>query len=410
MSVTTRSSAATHPTAAPGPAGGGTGSAWLTVARREVMVKLTDRSFLIGTLVTLAILAGLIVLQVVLATRTDSYTVVATPSASAMAEEVRDRAPDVDGNVVVEVVRVPDDAAALAAVDDGTADAWLQQRDGGWLLTTRSEPAGPLCAVTETVVRDVTVAANAGSAGTSLEALERGSALDIALLEGDAQQALLASILGVAFALLFYMSSLVFGLTLANSVVEEKQSRVAEIIAARIPTRHLLAGKIAGNTLLAVLQLALYLGVGLVGLTFTDFSSLVAGVSGSVLWFLVFFLAGFVALSCLWAVAGSLASRTEDVQSTSTPLTLLVMIVVFGALLLEGPAREVGSYVPPLSAVLMPIRILQDEVAWWQAGLALALLLAAAALAVVAGERLYRRSLLQTGGRVSLRRAWRTED
>jgi ABC-2 type transport system permease protein len=407
---TTGARTATGRDPAPGPAVSGTGTAWLVVARREVMVKLTDRTFLIGTLLTLALIVGLIGVQVALGTGTSTYTVAATPAASSMADAVRDRAAEEDDGAVVEIAPVPDDAAARAAVSSGSADAWLHPDDDGWVLTTLSEPAGGLESLAEEVVRDVTVAANATSAGTSLEVLERGSTLSTALLEGDTQQALLATILGGAFAMLFYLSTLIFGITLANSVVEEKQSRVAEIIAARIPTRHLLAGKIAGNTLLALLQLGLYLAVGLIGLSFTEFSGLIAGVSGSVAWFLVFFLAGFAALACLWAVAGSLASRTEDVQSTSTPLTLLVMAMVFGALYLDGTARTVGSFVPPLSAVLMPIRIVEGDAPWWQALLALALLVIAAAAVLAVGERVYRRSLLQTGGRVSLRRAWRSED
>jgi ABC-2 type transport system permease protein len=171
--------------------------------------------------------------------------------------------------------------------------------------------------------------------------------------------------------------------------------------------RHLLAGKIVGNTLLALGQLVLYLAVSLIGLSFTKYSSLVTALSGPVAWFVVFFLAGFAALACLWAVAGALASRTEDVQATSTPLTLVTMAVFFGGFLLEGTARVIGSFVPLLSAVLMPIRLLQGEASWWQGLIALALLLATAAATVVLGERLYRRSLLQTGGRVGWRQAWR---
>lgn len=92
------------------------------------------------------------------------------------------------------------------------------------------------------------------------------------------------------------MASLIFGMTLANSVVEEKQSRIVEIIATKIPVRHLLAGKIAGNTVLAVGQMALYAAIGLVGLRFTPYSFL-PSVSGALGWFLVFFLLGFLCSS-----------------------------------------------------------------------------------------------------------------
>jgi ABC-2 type transport system permease protein len=109
-------------------------------------------------------------------------------------------------------------------------------------------------------------------------------------------------------------------------------------------------------------------------------------------------------------VAGALAGRSEDLQSTTTPLTLLLLGVFVGSLALDGTAQRVASFVPPLSAVLMPGRLLAGEAAWWEALVALSLLTAAAAATVLVGERVYRRSLLQTGGRVSLRSAWRSED
>lgn len=388
----------------------GTGSAWLLVARREIMVKLTDRAFLVGTLVTVTLMAAVIALQAFLGGRTHSYTVVAEPSASTMAQAVQRNAPGVDDAVRITIRDVPDATAARTSLLDGTADAWLQAADGGWVLTTRSQPEDTLQAVVAEVVRGEALRANATALGTTAEALQRGATLQVAFLQGDADRATLITIVTFAFGLLFYLATLVLGLTLANSVVEEKQSRLVEIIATAIPVRQLLAGKILGNTVLALMQVVLYLAVGLVGLAFTEFSSLIPALSGPVLWFVVFFLAGFVALACLWAVAGALASRTEDVQSTSTPLTLLTVAVFFGGFVLEGMWRTVGSFVPPLSAVLMPIRLLRGDAAWGEALLALGLLLATAALTVVVGERLYRRSLLQTGGRLGWRQAWRTDD
>jgi ABC-2 type transport system permease protein len=197
---------------------------------------------------------------------------------------------------------------------------------------------------------------------------------------------------------------------LASSVIEEKQSRIVEIIAAAIPLRHLLAGKVLGTTALALLQLLVYLVVGLVGLSFTSYRSYVPELSGPAVWFLAFFLAGFVALACLWAVAGSLASRTEDLQATSTPLTMLMLVMFFGGVSLDGRGQVIASFVPPVSAVVMPKRILAGGVGWWEPLLALGLLAGFALATVWIGERLYRRALLQTGGRVSLRQAWSAEE
>lgn len=384
---------------------------WQLVARREVMVKLTDRAFVLGTVLTVAVIAGLVVLQGLLSARTKEFTVAASPAAVQMAEAVRAGAGAIDDKVKVVVQRVPDDAAGRAAVADESAEAWLHPgRDGGWVLTSKSKPQDQLEPVVQQVVRDRMLAENAAAAGTSVQALTRGTALDTALLEGDDRRASLVGIVSFVFAFLFYLAALMFGVTLASSVVEEKQSRIVEIIATAIPVRQLLAGKIVGNTVMAVGQLTLYLAVGLVGLAFTEYSALVTGISGAVAWFVVFFLAGFVALACLWAVAGSLASRSEDLQSTATPLTMLLLAVLFSAQLLEGGARTVASFVPPVSPVLMPIRLLEGDANVGEALVALALLLVAAAGTVLVGERLYRRSLLQTGGRVSLRQAWRAEE
>ena len=157
---------------------------------------------------------------------------------------------------------------------------------------------------------------------------------------------------------------------------------------------------------MAVLQIVLYVGVGLVGLSFTEYSAFIPAISGPIVWFVLFFATGFVALACLWAVAGSLASRTEDVQNTSAPLTYVVMGIYFASFLLSGNALFIASFIPPVSAVLMPMRILEGGVPFWQPVVALALLVGFAGLTIIVGERLYRRSLLQSGGRVSLKQAW----
>ena len=150
-----------------------------------------------------------------------------------------------------------------------------------------------------------------------------------------------------------------------------------------------------------MIQLLVYLVVGLVGMSFTSYKSYLPALSGPTAWFIGFFLAGFIALACLWAVAGSLASRTEDLQATSTPLTMLMLVMFFGGLSLEGRGQVIASFIPPVSAVVMPKRILAGGVEWWEPLVALGLLAAFAAVTVWVGERLYRRALLQTGGRVS---------
>ena len=388
-----------------------TSAPWMTVARREIVTKLTDRTFLLSTFGLVLILAAVLGVQAWMAGRTSEYAVVSSSSAAhQMAGQVETVAEKSDDKVLVTLEQAADDDAARAAVEDESADVWLHQGEDGWVLTGRDDVPGDLLASARTAIRDATLDANATAAGTSVDALTSGSDVSTTFLDKDADLAGVAKAVGFALALLFYLASFTFGLALANSVVEEKASRIVEIITTKIAVRQLLAGKVAGNLALAFAQMALFVAVGLVGLSFTDYDRFLPAVSGAVGWFVVFFVVGFGLLACLWAVAGALASRTEDVQTTSTPLTMLTMGVFFAALLTSGTTQVVLSYVPPFSAILMPMRVLDGSAAWWQALLALAILVATAALVVRVAARLYQRSLLQTQGRLSLRQAWSTPE
>ncbi len=384
---------------------------WMTVARREIVTKLTDRTFLLSTFGLIVILAVALGAQAWLGARTSEYAVVTSSTAAQqMAEQVEMVAESSGDNLRVTLETAADDGAAEAAVEDGSADVWLHEGGEGWVLTGREDVAGELVSAATTAIRDATLDANAAAAGTTVETLTRGSEVSTAILDGDADRLGVAKAVGFALALLFYLASFTFGLALANSVVEEKASRIVEIITTKIAVRQLLAGKVVGNLALAFAQMALFVSVGLVGLTFTDYDRFLPAISGAVGWFVVFFVVGFGLLACLWAVAGALATRTEDVQMTSTPLTMLTMAVFFSALLAGGTAQVVLSFVPPFSAILMPMRVLEGSAAWWQALLALAILVGTAALVVRGAARLYQRSLLQTQGRLSVRQAWSTPE
>lgn len=388
----------------------GVGRAWWTVARREMLVKLTDKAFLIGTVVMVALIAGFLGLSAFMGERTQTYAVAAVPADAAQVRSIGEAITTADAKVKVTIDQVGDAAAAKAALEAGTADAWLHQGDDGWTLTAKNEVPEGLAAAAGTVVRRDVVSANAVAAGTSAAALEAGSVLQTGILHGDAAQQTFGKVLGFVMAFLFYMASIGFGMTLAMSVVEEKASRIIEIITTKIPVRQLLAGKVLGNSVMALGQMALFTGMGLIGLSFTDYGAFVPAISGAVVWFIAFFVVGFLLIACLWAVAGALASRTEDVQSTSMPLTMGLMIVWFSAFLAKGTVLTVLSFIPPFSPVLMPMRLAQGQAAWWEPIIAIILLCAAAAVVVVGAERLYRRSLLQTQGRLSVRQAWSLGD
>ncbi len=230
------------------------------------------------------------------------------------------------------------------------------------------------------------------------------------IVDGDPENVGFYAATGFVFAFLFYMASIVFGMSIASSVIEEKQSRVVEILASAIPIRSLLAGKLIGNSLLALGQLVLFVAAGLVGLAFTPWKSLLPLVAGASGWFVVFFLVGFVALACLWAMAGALATRTEDLQTTTTPISTVLIVALLCGLWLDGPYQVAGSYVPVVSSIAMPRRILEGTTMWWEPLVSIAITLAVGVLTIRLGALVYRRALLQTRGQLSVREALKLQD
>ena len=385
--------------------------AWRIVARRELRVRVTDRAFLVGTFIMTLLIVGFMILQAVLGGRTSTYDLVtASPRAAEMGRAIAAAAPSLDDKVRVTLKEVDADAAARRAVEDGHADAWLSPTSDGWRLVAKEEVPSNLERVATDAIRTEVLGANAARAGTSVQELSRGTTVSTDVLHGDVKERQLGMGLAFVFAFLFYLSSLMFGMTLAGSVVEEKQSRIVEIIATKIPIRQLLAGKILGNAVLALGQTLLYVVIGLIGLRFTDYGSFLGDVSGGIVWFIVFFVVGFLLLSCLWAVIGALSTRTEDMQAASTPLTVLLIGMFFIAFIANDTWTTILSYVPPFSAILMPMRAVRDQAEWWEPVISLGILLIAALVVIVVAERLYRRALLQTQGRLSWKQAWRTRE
>lgn len=401
---------------APAQSPSGGAGAWRIVTLREITARLTDRNFLISTGVTLVIMIAAVSVQAFLAARTSTSTVAVVDSAAARIVQAAPGQADAAGAGVPDAVQArtyPDAAAARQAVLDGSADAWLHREGGTWVLSGKEgTPNSGLLAAVQPAVRNTALADNALAAGTTVTALQKGTTLrtDALVPVADPAEEGIHRAAGFVFAFLFYVASLMFGMAIATSVVEEKQSRIVEILATVIPVRQLLLGKVLGNTALALGQMVLFVGVGLIGLSFTPVTSVIPSLVGVSAWFLVFFVVGFLALACIWAAAGSLASRTEDLQATTSPLTMLIMGVFFAALWSNGTWQVVMSYLPIASSIAMPTRLLAGTAQWWEPVVALAVTLVFASLMVLVGERIYRRALLQTQGRVTIRQALRTAD
>lgn len=229
----------------------------------------------------------------------------------------------------------------------------------------------------------------------------------VELLDPSGRDPAVTYFVTLAFGILFFLAASVFGTQIAQSVVEEKSTRIVEILLTAMSARALLTGKVLGNSALAILQIVGMAAVALGGLAATGGSISLADLSPAILWFVVFFAFGFVMVASLFAATASLVSRAEDIGSATTPVTTLVMIPYLLSFVSVGneTLTRVLAWVPFSSPISMPALIFSGDAAWWEPIGALIVLVTTTVLAIALGERIYSNSLLRTGSRVKWREA-----
>ncbi|MGH3359958.1 MAG: ABC transporter permease [Nocardioidaceae bacterium] len=383
---------------------------WRIIAGREVSTKLRDKGFLGGTAFMLLVIVAIFVILQIISGKGTTYDVGVidrTGSSAAAASSAIVEADDAEDSVAAKQYDSP--GAAEQAVRDGDIDAALLPVDGGYEVVGDDEVDDGLHSALGVAVGRVTLETNAQQQNVDLDALQQGTTLHERSLDPDAETSDARAGIAFAFALIFYVTALGFGLTISQSVVQEKESRVVEILAAAVPIRALLWGKIIGNTVLGLAQVVLVVAVGLVGLAVTGRSELLDGVGPAAAWYVAFFILGFVTLASLWSVAGSLASRQQDLQSTTMPGQVILFGPYLASVLAGDQVQTVMSMLPVVSTMTMPGRMVEGEVPFWQIAVAVAATVAAAIVFVRVGTRLYERTLLKTDRSMGYREAFRVE-
>ena len=381
---------------------------WPIVARREFVERARDRGFQVSTAITLLLLVGVIVISSAFNRPTSFDLVVVGAGSEVLGGEVRVAA-DALG-FEVHVLALPDRAEAERAVDAGDADAALVNGDA---IVVRDEPPEQLVGLIQAVSlrersRQALVAAGLSDDQVDAALFQRPLPVD-ALEPVDARRSESATVAFVGV-LLLYGQLFAYGYWVAAGVVEEKSSRVVEVLLATLRPSHLLRGKILGIGLLGLLQLML---IGLVGLFASnavgslEFSSGAIATMGVVL---VWFVLGFFFYAGLFAVAGSIVTRQEDLQTTMTPLTILIVAsFIIGLSATSDPDSTlavVASLLPFSSPLVMPTRIVLGDAAPWEVMASLAISLVSTAALIPIATKIYSRALLRPG-RVRIRQVLR---
>ncbi|MCY7394586.1 MAG: ABC transporter permease [Nocardioides sp.] len=379
---------------------------WRIVAAREVSTTLRSKGFQFSVASLLLSLVALVVISSLLGGRAQTQDVAVVDDVAVTAvEDGSWIAEDLTGNLTLELTRYADVAAAEQAVTDGEVDAALLPVAGGYEVVGDDAVDDPVGQALTTAMSGLVTTRNAAEQGVDLAALAAGTQVQQRLLDPDAEDAGLRQVASFVFVLLFYVTALTFGMIIAGSVTQEKESRVVEILAAAVPIRALLWGKIAGATLLAVGQTLLLATVGVAALLVTANADALGVIGPAIAWYVVFFVIGFVALASLWSVAGSLASRQQDLQATTAPLQLILFAPYIITLTAGEGVKEVVSMLPIVSTMLMPSRLAEGDVPLWQLLVAIVATVLAAVVLVRVGARVYERTLLQTGRKIGFREA-----
>ncbi|GAA0605695.1 ABC transporter permease [Kribbella sandramycini] len=378
---------------------------WMLIAEREITTKLRDKTFIGSTLVMLVVVLAAVIVPALLSGNSEPDKIAVTSDAGAAVVAQADAAAGGSG---YEAVRVADRAEAEKRLETDAAAALVPAADGYVLIGKEKVDSGVESGL-RAAVAAVGMEQNAAKVGLTPEQLRAGTQVTQELLEPGSLPAGVSDFVNLGMALVFYMTALGFGMMIAQSVVQEKESRVVEILAASVPIRSLLWGKVIGNATLALGQILVIAIGSVIGLTVTDQLDILSVIGPVVGWFVVFFILGFVALAGLWAVAGSLATRQEDLGSTTLPGQMILMIPFFFSVFAGSTAKTVASFVPIASSMSMPGRMLTEDVPLWQPLAAIAILIATTVLIIRLGARLYERTLLQTGRRLGYREAMALE-
>jgi ABC-2 type transport system permease protein len=241
--------------------------------------------------------------------------------------------------------------------------------------------------------------------------------------------------LGYAVALLLYMMIVIYGQAIMRSVLEEKTTRVAEVVVSSVNTDTLLAGKIIGVGLVAITQVLSWVVLSVAAMQYgghflfgaqgragaaaaagtvgagggTGLGMLATGIPAVPLWaavalFLCFVL-GFIFYAALFAAVGAMVNSQEDVQQAATPvMLLLVSSVIFMGPIMANPGSAMArtmSMLPTSAPIIMPLRITLIPVPWFEVVGALAGVAAACAASIWLSGRIYRVGLLMYGKKPS---------
>jgi ABC-2 type transport system permease protein len=390
-------------------------SIWL-VARRELLERGRSRGFILSVLFTTTIIIGsFVVPALIIGDEGPTRVGVVEPAPEGIDSAIETTAHLLDQDVAI--VAFPDrDAGEKALGDEQIAALVVVPADlsNPGELVFQEEPDPTVQGVISSAIAGLRVNAALEDAGVDPTTLAEAQAPPAVRAvkppeEGADARLLIANIGGI----LILVGVFSFGFTVLTGVVEEKQSRVMEVVLSTVVPRDLLMGKVLGIGILGLVQLAVFVVAGFIAANLTGDFELPATTPGAAVQLVVWFSLGYILYSTALGVLGALASRMEEASNASTPVTMVAMVSYFVAIFSvlnnpSGPVAIAATFVPFSAPMVVPMRAALGAITPIEIAIALVITVASIWVGFVVGGRVYSGAALQTAGRMRLRDAWRS--
>lgn len=380
------------------------------VAAREIRERVRGRIFRFGTIVILLAVGAAIVIPAInkgSSTPAQKVAVVGTDAAG-LQPLIKEAA----AGVRTKVKLVPEEslAAAKNALRAGTVDVVVIVEGDSRVLVNNPVESNDTSSDTATLARSLAAALgieqayrDAGLTPGQIVRLSQTKPVPVQSLQPHTKSTVkTTSVIGLV--LLFLMLTQ-YNTWIMTGVMQEKASRVVEVLLAAVRPLELLGGKVLGIGLVAMGQAALIVAFALaVGAVVG--SDILHGTAPLVLVSeLLWLVLGYAFYCWVYAAAGSMAERQDQVQTLALPLTLPIIVAYVLAITVASTGSaslffEVLAYLPPTAPFAMPVLVGLGLVAWWQFALSVVLAIAGTVGVALLAERIYRRAVLRSGQRV----------
>jgi ABC-2 type transport system permease protein len=418
---------------------------WLVV-KREYLVRVRTKGFIIGTIALPLFVVVVMLLPVILAkrqpTRTQKIAVLDETGvlAPAFTQDLSEKLPN--GQPAFRVARTLNppasgDVAALrkdlhAEVNTGKLDGYLVlPKDvlGGKSAEFYSKnPTGDLTflGTLRRAVSDAVIASRLEQHGVRVDKLsELVRGVNVSFIrvtrEGEVEEKGQTFLVAIMVAMVLYMTLIVYGVMTMRSVVEEKRTRIVEVLVSSLRPYQLLMGKVLGVAAVGFTQYliwticaGLFAGYGAaMASAFSPGASVpkIQLPASMLVYLVVFYLAGYFLYASLYAAAGAMVSSDEDAQQVQMPMTLMIVVsFLLFTVIMHNPNSTLSivlSEIPFFAPILMILRIAMQTPPFWQIALSLVLAVATTLAILQFSAKIYRVGILMYGKRPSLVELWR---